>query len=117
MQWKIGFTFGLICQFANLYCHLILKTLRSPDGAGGYQMPKGFLFNFVTCANYATEIYQWLGFNIATQTFAGYLFVAVGTYFMYHWAVGKHQRLVKLFDGKDGRPKFTRRWVLLPPFY
>ncbi|XP_020580738.1 very-long-chain enoyl-CoA reductase-like [Phalaenopsis equestris] len=117
LQWKIGFTFGLICQFSNLYCHIILKQLRGSDGVGGYQIPQGFLFNFVTCANYATEIYQWLGFNIATQTLAGYLFLAVGTYFMYNWAVGKHQRLNKLFDGKDGRPKYPKRWVFLPPFY
>jgi hypothetical protein len=24
--------------------------------------------------------------------------------------------LVQLFDGKDGRPKYPRRWVILPPF-
>ncbi|KAG7027329.1 Very-long-chain enoyl-CoA reductase, partial [Cucurbita argyrosperma subsp. argyrosperma] len=29
----------------------------------------GFLsFHVVTYANYTTEIHQWLGFNIATQT-------------------------------------------------
>lgn len=76
LQWKIGFIFGLIFQFSNLYCHIILKQLRSSDGVGGYQIPQGFLFNFVTCANYTTEIYQWLGFNIATQTLTGYLFLS-----------------------------------------
>lgn len=96
LQWKIGFIFGLIFQFSNLYCHIILKQLRSSDGVGGYQIPQGFLFNFVTCANYTTEIYQWLGFNIATQTLTGYLFLSVGTYFMYNWAIGKHQRLNKV---------------------
>jgi hypothetical protein len=24
--------------------------------------------------------------------------------------------LLQLFDGKDGRPKYPRRWVILPPF-
>lgn len=115
-QMYIGFGLGMICQLANFYCHLILKSLRAPDGQGGYQIPRGFLFNFITCANYTTEIYQWLGFNIATQTLAGYSFLVVAAYIMSDWALGKHRRLRKLFDGKDGRPKYPSRWVILPPF-
>ncbi|KAM3736745.1 hypothetical protein ACB098_09G003700 [Castanea mollissima] len=116
LQMKIGFGFGLICQIANFYCHLILKSLRSPDGSGGYKVPLGFLFNIVTCANYTTEIYQWLGFNIATQTVAGYAFLVVAAFIMTNWALAKHRRLKKLFNGKEGRPKYPWRWVILPPF-
>ncbi|KAL6123709.1 hypothetical protein ACLB2K_076228 [Fragaria x ananassa] len=116
LQMKIGFGFGIINQIANFYCHILLRNLRSPDGSGGYQIPRGFLFNIVTCANYTTEIYQWLGFNIATQTVAGYLFAVVAASIMTNWALVKHRRLKKLFDGKDGRPKYPRRWVILPPF-
>uniref|UniRef100_A0A0E0JE27 3-oxo-5-alpha-steroid 4-dehydrogenase C-terminal domain-containing protein n=1 Tax=Oryza punctata TaxID=4537 RepID=A0A0E0JE27_ORYPU len=119
LQVKIGFGFGILCQIANFYCHILLRNLRSPSGNGGYQIPRGFLFNIVTCANYTTEIYQWLGFNIATQTVAGYVFLVVAASIMTNWALGKHRRLKKasmLFDGKDGRPKYPRRWVILPPF-
>jgi very-long-chain enoyl-CoA reductase len=145
LQMKIGFGFGIICQIANFYCHILLRNLRSPSGNGGYQIPRGFLFNIVTCANYTTEIYQWVGFNIATQTVAGYIFLVVAASIMTNWALGKHSRLKKasfaspdrhsftdqyhtgfvslltmlllqLFDGKDGRPKYPRRWVILPPF-
>ncbi|EAZ10551.1 hypothetical protein OsJ_00385 [Oryza sativa Japonica Group] len=119
LQMKIGFGFGILCQIANFYCHILLRNLRSPSGNGGYQIPRGFLFNIVTCANYTTEIYQWLGFNIATQTVAGYIFLVVAASIMTNWALGKHRRLKKastLFDGKEGRPKYPRRWVILPPF-
>ncbi|XP_047332333.1 very-long-chain enoyl-CoA reductase [Impatiens glandulifera] len=116
LQMKIGFSFGIVCQLANLYCHILLRNLRGPGGSGGYQIPSGFLFNIVTCANYTTEIYQWIGFNIATQTIAGYVFVAVAASIMTNWALAKHRRLRRLFDGKDGRPKYPRRWVILPPF-
>ncbi|KAF5188608.1 Very-long-chain enoyl-coa reductase [Thalictrum thalictroides] len=116
LQMKIGFGLGLLCQVSNFYCHLLLRSLRSPDGKGGYQIPRGFLFNFVTCANYTTEIYQWLGFNIATQTVAGYVFLVVAASIMTNWALGKHRRLVKLFNGKDGKPKYPWRWAILPPF-
>ncbi|KAG7033052.1 Very-long-chain enoyl-CoA reductase [Cucurbita argyrosperma subsp. argyrosperma] len=115
-QMKIGFAFGLLCQVCNFYCHILLRKLRSPEGNGGYQIPKGFLFNIVTCANYTTEIYQWVGFNIATQTVAGYIFLVVATLIMTNWALAKHRRLKKLFDGKEGRPRYPRRWVILPPF-
>lgn len=98
LQMKIGFSFGLVCQFANFYCHLLLRNLRSPDGNGGYQIPRGFLFNIVTCANYTTEIYQWAGFNIATQTVAGYVFVVVAASIMTNWAIAKHRRLKKVIS-------------------
>ncbi|GFS31028.1 3-oxo-5-alpha-steroid 4-dehydrogenase family protein [Actinidia rufa] len=116
LQMKIGFGFGLLCQISNFYCHILLRNLRRPNGNGGYQIPCGFLFNIVTCANYTTEIYQWLGFDIATQTIAGYVFLVVATSIMTNWALAKHRRLRRLFDGKEGRPKYPRRWVILPPF-
>ncbi|KAH7435214.1 hypothetical protein KP509_06G054900 [Ceratopteris richardii] len=115
-QMYIGFGLGIICQLANFYCHIILKNLRDPKGQGGYQIPRGFLFNYITCANYTTEIYQWLGFNIATQTVAGYSFLVVAAYIMSDWALGKHRRLKKLYDGKEGRVKYPNRFVILPPF-
>jgi very-long-chain enoyl-CoA reductase len=76
-----------------------LKNLRSPDGKGGYQIPSGFLFNFITCANYTTELYQWIGFNIATQTLAGYLFLGAAAYIMTVWALQKHKCLRKVLSG------------------
>lgn len=116
LQMKVGFALGALCQVSNFYCHILLRNLRNPKGPAGYQIPKGFLFNIVTCANYTTEIYQWLGFNIATQTIAGYVFMVVAASIMTNWALAKHRRLKKLFDGKEGRPKYPRRWVILPPF-
>lgn len=96
LQMKIGFGLGLVSQVANFYCHILLRSLRSSDGSGGYQIPRGFLFNIVTCANYTTEIYQWLGFNIATQTVAGYVFMVVAASIMTNWALAKHRRLRKV---------------------
>ena len=40
-------------------CHVILANLR-PAGAKGYVIPRGFLFNFITCPNYTGAA---LGFN------------------------------------------------------
>ncbi|CAI5515925.1 unnamed protein product [Closterium sp. Naga37s-1] len=115
-QIAIGFGIAIVNQLSNLYCHIILRNLRS-GSSSGYQIPSGFLFNFITCANYTTEITAWLGFNVATQSVAGYLFMLAGAMQMAEWALAKHKRLVKLFDGKEGRPKYPRRWIMLPPFF
>ena len=40
-------------------CHLILSNLRAPGGSG-YVIPRGFLFDYVTCANYTAEIWSWV---------------------------------------------------------
>jgi very-long-chain enoyl-CoA reductase len=98
-QMYIGFAIAAVSQISNFYCHIILKNLRAPDGKGGYQIPSGFLFNYVTCANYTTEIWQWIGFNIATQTLAGYLFLGAAGYIMSVWALQKHKRLRQVFAG------------------
>lgn len=98
-QMYIGFAVSAVSQICTFYCHIILKNLRSPDGKGGYQIPSGFLFNYITCANYTTELYQWIGFNIATQTLAGYLFLGAAAYIMTVWALQKHKRLRKVLSG------------------
>jgi len=73
--------------------------------------PTGSLFGLVTCANYGCEIYQWVGFNIATSSFMGWFFVLCGGAQMMEWANAKHRRYKKLFPG------FKRPFKLLPPFY
>lgn len=116
VQWKIGFGFGLVCQVANFYCHILWKNLWGPNGVERYQIPRGFLFDFVTCPHYTTEIFQWIGFITATRTTASYVLLIVGFGSMTNSALAMHQHLNKIFDGKDGRPKYPRRWIILPPF-
>ena len=112
----LGFAAAMVCQLVNYRSHVTLAGLRSGAGDTGYRIPRGGLFTYVTCANYAAEIYGWLCFNIATQTAMGVAFMAVGGVQMAIWAAAKHRRLRSLFDGKDGREKYPRRWIVLPPF-
>ncbi|KAF8065843.1 hypothetical protein HT031_002903 [Scenedesmus sp. PABB004] len=114
-QSLVCFALALLCQLSNLRCHIILANLRKP-GERGYKIPAGFLFNYITCANYTAEIWGWILFTIGTQTAAAGLFTAAGAFQMAEWARGKHRRLVKLFDGKEGREKYPKRWVMFPPF-
>jgi len=109
----ILFTLAMTAELANLKCHLIQANLRS-GGSKEYVIPSGFLFDYITCANYTAEIAAWLAFSAATQTVAAALFATAGTCQMVPWAVQKHKRLRKIFDGKDGRKRYPKRWIIFP---
>jgi very-long-chain enoyl-CoA reductase len=99
-----------MAQLGNLHSHVYQSSLRA-DGSKTYKEPKGGLFRYVTCANYTCEIYNWVGFNIATQSVWGWVFALCGSAQMVAWANAKHRRLKKLFPG------FSRAFKILPPFY
>jgi very-long-chain enoyl-CoA reductase len=103
----------LLPQVGNYISHVTLSKLRAHSS--GYSIPTGGLFDYVTCANYTYEIWAWIFFAIGTQSLPAALFCAAGAFQMVQWALAKHKRLRRLFDGKDGREKFSRRWVIFPP--
>lgn len=65
-------------MYINFKSDRILLSLRKP-GEQDYKIPKGFLFDKVTCPNHLGEIIEWLGFalmgmNIAALSFAVWTF-------------------------------------------
>ncbi len=54
------FAFGFI---ANQISDHILINLRKPTETG-YKIPKGFLFNYISCPNHFSEFVQWGGFAL-----------------------------------------------------
>lgn len=59
----------------NVRSDSILFRLRAP-GESGYRIPRGFLFERVTCPNYLGEIVEWIGWAVATWSLAGLAFAA-----------------------------------------
>jgi very-long-chain enoyl-CoA reductase len=87
-----------MCLLTAIACcrsHIILSNLRKP-GEKGYKIPRGGLFNYVTCANYTFEIWGWLLFTVAVQAVPAGIFAVVGALQMIQWAVQKHARLRKV---------------------
>ena len=76
-------------------CHVILANLR-PPGQKGYVIPRGFLFEYITCPNYTLESLGWVLFTVATSTLPALFFGAAGTFQMAQWAIAKHARLRKV---------------------
>ena len=59
----------------NLWADAVLRKLRRP-GETGYSIPRGGLYEWVSCPNYLGEIAEWLGWAIATWSLSGLAFAA-----------------------------------------
>ena len=57
----------------NLRADTILIGLRG-RGDTGYRIPRGWLYEYVSCPNYLGEIIEWAGFAVATWSLPGLAF-------------------------------------------
>lgn len=57
----------------NLRADAVLRALRAP-GEGGYRVPRGGLYERVSCPNYLGEIVAWCGWALASWSLAGLAF-------------------------------------------
>ena len=75
MTWSfyLGATFFISGFIINQVSDHILINLRKP-GETGYKIPKGFLFNYVSCPNHFGELTQWAGFALMAWSFPGTTF-------------------------------------------
>jgi len=71
------FIFGIILFFTgmtiNIKSDYHLLSLRKP-GETSYKIPTGFMFEYVSGANFFGEIVEWFGFAIASWSIVGFAF-------------------------------------------
>jgi len=72
---------GLVIFFTGMYINKSSdkKLISLRENNEGYQIPKGQLFNFISCPNHFGEIIEWIGFaiiglNLPALTFAIWTF-------------------------------------------
>jgi len=80
VSWLYSWQFILgICLFIAGYIinlrsdHIIRDLRKNPDDTKHY-FPKGFMFKYVTSANYLGELIEWLGFAILTWSIPALVF-------------------------------------------
>jgi len=61
-------------------------------------IPRGFLYDYITCPNYFGELIEWLGFFICTQTSGGILFVIFSFANLFPRALSHHRWYQEKFD-------------------
>ena len=77
-RFLIGVGFYTVGFIINRWADTVLRGLRK-RGENTYAIPRGGLFNLISCPNYLGEIIEWLGWAIATWSLAGLVF-AVWTF-------------------------------------
>ena len=111
----LGLVVFTIAEAGNARAHRMLRALRAPGGRER-QIPRGFLFERVSCPHYFFEIASWAGFNLVTQTWAGAAFMLVGAGILGAWAHTRHAAYQKQFDGSEGRALYPAERRALIPF-
>lgn len=102
--------FGL---YLNMDADHILRNLRKP-GEKEYKIPRGGLFEYVSGANFAAEILEWIGFAIATGfSLPGVTFAFCTACNIGPRAISHHQWYFEKF--KEDYPK--NRKALIPFVY
>jgi len=110
----LGSAVFVLAELGNARAHRMLRDLR-PVGTKTRVIPRGFLFERVSCPHYLFEISSWVGFAVVTQTWAARAFLLVGAGILGAWAHTRHVAYVKDFDGQDGREKYpASRRALIP---
>lgn len=69
----IGIILFIWGMFINDKSDAMLLALRKP-GETGYKIPRGFLFEKISCPNHFGEIIEWIGFAIMTWNIASFSF-------------------------------------------
>jgi len=114
VQW-LGLALFALCEYGNAMSHLRLRRLR-PAGSSEKHIPRGFLFEWVSCPHYLCEVGSWLGFNLVTGTLAGVAFLLLGAGILGAWAHTRHVAYKKEFNGEGGRELYPVRRRALVPF-
>ena len=110
----LGLAVFVLAQLGNARAHRMLRDLR-PEGSKLRLIPRGFLFERVSCPNYLFEILSWVGFALVTETWAALAFLLLGTGILAAWAHTRHTAYKKDFDGLEGREKYpAQRRALIP---
>lgn len=73
-RFMVGVAVFVTGYWINRRADAMLAALRKP-GESGYKIPRGWLYERISCPNYFGEIIIWTGWAIATWSAAGAVFV------------------------------------------
>lgn len=102
-------TAGLvISEYGNYTCHQILMNTKKIN-KGNRGIPRGNLYEYVSCGHYTWEILTWLFFFGITRSLVSFLFLVFSVISMSFLAYGKHANYIKFFG--DDYPKNRKRII------
>ena len=72
-RFLIGAALFFAGMAVNWHSDAVLRKLPR-SGESGYKLPRGGLFRWISCPNYAGEMVEWIGWAVATWSLAGAAF-------------------------------------------
>ena len=107
-RFLIGTAIFFLGLYINRKADAMLRALRRP-GETGYSIPRGWLYERVSCPNYLGEITQWTGWAIASWSLGGLAFALFTAANLVPRAI-QHQRWYR-----DRFPDYpAKRKIILP---
>lgn len=112
---SINFVLGVLLFFCgiaiNIHSDNIITHLRKP-GETDYKIPRGGLFEYVSCANYFGEIMEWCGFALATLSYPAFSFAVSTALFLGMRALDHHRFYLKKFENYPRSRKAVIPFIL-----
>lgn len=109
--WSPAFLIGVILFVTgyriNRWADRVLADLRAP-GETGYKVPRGGLYELISCPNYFGELLEWTGFAIAAGSLAGWSFAVFTAANLIPRAIAHH----RWYHGKFADYPRERRAVI-----
>ena len=79
-EFLLNFLFGLAIFLLGIYINIhsdysmIKQRNANQDKTNKYIIPRGFMYELISCPNYFGELTEWLGFFILSNSFSGLVF-------------------------------------------
>ena len=91
--YSFNFIFGIIILIIGILINIISDNilLKLKKIKNEYQIPKGFLYNYISCPNYFGEIIEWLGFAIMVSSIPALLFFLWTVFNLLPRAISHHK--------------------------
>ncbi|XVF08237.1 hypothetical protein REPUB_Repub06bG0209300 [Reevesia pubescens] len=107
-----GLLIFIVGMWINVWADKVLVGLKKQSG-GGYKVPRGGLFELVSCPNYLGEILEWFGWAVMTWSWVGFGFFLYTCANLVPRARASHRWYLEKF--KDEYPK--DRKAVIPFLY
>lgn len=88
-RFLLGVALFLAGWTINRWADTVLRNLRRP-GETGYAIPRGGLYEAISCPNYFGELIEWVGWAVATWSLAGLSFAVFSAANLLPRAVANH---------------------------
>ena len=118
------YIYGLITFICGMYINIFSdysmikqrNAKKEQEGGSKYIIPKGFMYELISCPNYFGELTEWLGFFVLSNTFSGLVFFVSTFANLFPRAIQYHQWYKTKFKEEFSTDKDLANRKAIVPF-